>query len=61
MSDKITMGELKKAVYESDSEVLKPLKRLFVFNDYMNNEYKKTHEGQENPFCDYKTVLGDCE
>ena len=61
MKDKITIGELKQAVYESDSEVLEPLKRLFAFNDCMNNEYKKTHEGQENPFCDDKTVLGDLE
>lgn len=59
MSGKITMGELKKIVYESESEKLNPLKRLFAFNDYMNDEYKKTHDGQENPFCNDEIVLGE--
>ena len=59
MSGEITMGELKKIVYESDSKKLEPLKRLFAFYDYMNDEYKKTHDGKENPFCDDKMVLGE--
>ena len=42
--------ELKKAIYESNSPTLEPLKRLFVFADYFDDEYRATHNGKENPY-----------
>lgn len=46
----MTIGELKVLVNKSDSPALEPLRNLLGFMDYMNNEYKKEHNGKESPY-----------
>ena len=42
--------ELKDLVNKSDSPELEPLRNLFGFMDYMNNEYKKENDGKDSPY-----------
>lgn len=50
MTTKIEISELKRIAYKSNSPTLEPLKRLFTFADYLDDEYRKTHDGKENPY-----------
>ena len=52
------IGELKNLVNKSDSTTLEPLRILFSFMDYMNNEYKKQNDGKENPYFNDEFNIG---
>lgn len=52
------IGELKDLVNKNDSLTLEPLRTLFAFMDYMNNEYKKENDGKESPYFNNNIELG---
>lgn len=41
--------EIERAIRESDSLVLKPLRNLFIFMDMLNDDYEKEF-GEKNPY-----------
>lgn len=56
---RIKTAELKRIVYNSNNPTLEPLKRLFAFADYLDDEYRKTHDGKENPYSMSNMDLDD--
>ena len=55
------IGELKDLVNKSDSLTLEPLRTLFGLMDYINNEYKKEHDGKKSPYYNDNIELGEKE
>lgn len=54
----MTDKELREVVNKSDSSALEPLRRLFHFMDYLNEEHKKENDGQESPYLNQNIDLG---
>lgn len=54
----MTEKRLREIVKKSDSPTLEPLRRLFHFMDYLNEEHKKENDGQECPYINQNIDIG---
>lgn len=52
MSSTINYQELKDKVQENNNPILEPLRNLFAFMDYMDNEYQKANDGKHSPYLE---------
>ena len=52
MSSNINYQELKNKVQENDNPMLEPLRNLFAFMNYMDNEYQKDNDGKHSPYLE---------
>lgn len=55
----MTEKRLREIVKKSDSPTLEPLRRLFHFMDYLNEEHKKENDGQECPYINQNIDKND--
>lgn len=58
----MTVKDLSEIVNKSDSPTLQPLRNLFHFMDYLNEEHKKENDGKDMPYLNgpqYEEVKDD--
>ena len=59
---KMTVKDLSEIMSKSDSPTLQPLRDLFYFMNYLNEEHKKENDGKDMPYLydpQYKEVKDD--